>query len=154
DVVETFVLGNAYAQQGDPLALQFASELERRGFRAEAHLMRGRSAWKAKDGKAAFAELSAGLDELRQGPLPLCDTAADTLGLLRRIVRATPALAPEIYAALQRGPLANYVQELNRRSVAQDIAFSLPDPQQCVTALGRELEIPRWQKDFLAARVS
>jgi len=154
DVVERFIFANAYAQQADPLALQLAGELEAGGFVAEARLVRGRSLLKTKDTKAAFTELSAGLDALRQGPISLCDTAGDTLTLLRRAVRAMPALAPEALTALQRGPLANHVHEIDRRSIAQDIAFNLPDPQLCVAALGRELEAPRWQADFLSARLS
>lgn len=153
DVLETYMLANAYAVAGDPLALQLAGELEQRGFRAEAHLVRGRSYLKANAGEQALTELDAGLEDLRQGPIPLCGTAADLL-LQLKLLGQKAAFAPRVLATLLRGPLANYLQETDRRGIAQEIAFSLPDPQLCVDALGPELEVPRWQAPFLAARFS
>jgi hypothetical protein len=146
------MLANAYAVEGDPLALQLAGELEQRGFRAEAHLVRGRANLKANDGEAALAELDAGLEDLRQGPIALCDTAADLL-IQMKLLGQRAALAPRVLAALQRGPLANYQHETDRRGISQEIAFTLPDPQLCVDALGPELQRPRWQAPFLAARL-
>jgi hypothetical protein len=153
DVLETYMLANAYAVQGDPLALQLAGELEQRGFRAEAHLVRGRSSLKANAGEAALSELDAGLEDLRRGPIPLCDTAGELLNQLK-LLGQQAAFAPRVLAALQRGPFANYLQETGRRGIAQQIAFTLPEPQLCVEALGPELELPRWTASFLAARLA
>jgi spermidine synthase len=153
DALETYMLANAYALQGDPLALQLAGELEQRGFRAEAHLVRGRSNLKANIAETAFAELAAGLEDLRRGPMPLCDTTADLLSQLR-LLSQNPSFAPRVLAALQRGPLASYLREVDRRGISQEIAFTLPDPQLCVDALGPELQLPRWQSSFLTARAA
>jgi hypothetical protein len=153
DALETYMLANAYALKGDPLALQLASQLEQRGFSAEAHLVRGRSNLKANAAETAFAELDAGLEDLRRGPIALCDTAADLLSQLKLLAQ-NPLFAPRVVAALQRGPLANYLRESDRRGIAQEIAFTLPDPQLCVDALGPELQLPRWQSQFLAARLA
>jgi hypothetical protein len=153
DVLETYMLANAYALEGDPLAQQLAGELEQRGFRAEAHLVRGRANLKANQAEAAFAELDAGLEDLRQGPIPLCDTAADLLSQLRVLAHNQP-FAARVLASLQRGPLANHLRETDRRGISQEIAFSLGDPQLCVDALGLELQRPRWQAPFLMARLT
>ncbi len=153
DALETYMLANAYAAAGDPLALQLAGELDQRGFRAEAHLVRGRSNLKANAGEQALAELDAGLEDLRQGPIPLCETAADLLSQLKLLGQKAP-FTPRVLAALQRGPLANHLHETDRRGIAQELAFSLPDPQLCVDALGPELQLPRWQAAFLGARFS
>ena len=153
DALETYMLANAYALQGDPLALQLAGELEQRGFRAEAHLVRGRSNLKAKAAETAFAELDAGLEDLRRGPISLCETAGDLLSQLK-VLSQEPPFARRVLAALQRGPLASYLRETDRRGLAQEIAFALPDPQLCIDALGPELQLPRWQAPFLAARLA
>ena len=63
-----------------------------------------------------------------------------------------PTLAARGARALLEGPLAAYNYEGRRSEVAQQLAFLTAEPALCVAALGRNLELPRWQLRFLSAR--
>jgi spermidine synthase len=153
DMIETFVLGNAYAMRGDVRALPLAEALAARGFEPEARLIKGGSLLASRRPADALDELLVALSGLRTGSIPLCETAGDVLQLIRRAGSKEPALAGRALEAVQQGPLAAYQRENLRRSVAQSLAAGLPDPALCVAALGRDLEHPEWALKPLSERM-
>jgi hypothetical protein len=153
DVIETFVLGNAYALRGDVRALPLADALVERGFEPEARLIKGRLMLVSKRPADALDELLAGLSGLRAGSIPLCETANDTLQLIRQSGIKEPALATRALEAVQQGPLPAHQREQLRRRVAQALAATLPDPALCVAALDRDLQLPEWSLEALTSRM-
>jgi hypothetical protein len=153
DIVEVFLAGNGYGQQGDPRATPIAAQLEARGFGPEARLVRARFLAATRQPDSAVRELLAGLDELRTGSISLCNTASETLQMLPPLVRNQPEVAKRAIAAVMAGPLAAYQSERVRTRVAQTMAFEAKDASLCLGALGDELEEPRWEREFLLARV-
>lgn len=153
DMIETFVLGSAYAMRGDVRALPLADALAARGFEPEASLLKGRSLLVSKRPADALEELLVALSGLRAGSIPLCETAGDVLQLIRQAGGKEPALAARALEAVQQGPLPAYQREHLRRRVAQSLAATLPDPALCVAALGRDLQQPEWALEPLSERM-
>lgn len=152
DVVESFALGQILAQQKDERALALASELGREGFGAEEHVIRGRYLSAKGKPSEALDEVLLAIAALRNSALPLCDASRQAVELVLMLGTREPTLAARGARALLEGPLAAYNYEGRRSEVAQQLAFLSAEPALCVAALGRNLELPRWQLRFLSAR--
>lgn len=152
DVLESYALGQVLAHQKDERALTLAGELGRDGYVAEEHVIRGRYFSAVGKPTEAMEELLLAFAELRTSALPLCDTSRQAVELVRTLGTRDPSLAARGARGLLEGPFAAYNYEGRRSEVAQQLAFFTGEPALCVAALGRNLELPRWQLRFLAAR--
>jgi spermidine synthase len=155
DELERYALALGHAAVGR--ATPFIEELERSGYAAEAHLARGNVALHAQDRKHAVAEYARGLERLRSGQIPLCNTAALLLMGLDGAGATSPELARVALDALQAGPLLVGLGESERRATIERLAFSLmrtpgANPRQCVDALGPHLARPLWNEPLLTGR--
>jgi spermidine synthase len=155
DELERYALAIGFASAGR--TTPFIDELEQRGYGAEAHLARGLAAVQAQDGDRAVAEYARGLERVRAGQIPLCNTAALLLIGLDGAAATSQRRARVALGALEAGPLLVGLGESERRASMERLAFSLmrapgADPEQCVRALGQHLEAPLWNEPLLAGR--
>jgi len=152
DVVETYVLGGALAQAHEDAALEMAGRLEQSGFVAEGHVVRARYQIAGGRAEAAADELLAAVVALRSRSMGLCDTAPAAISLLPVVTRGHADLKRRAVDTLLAEPLAVFAQDPLRRHTAQALAFEVGDPELCVRALGKNLEVPLWQRSYLASR--
>ena len=152
DPLEAHVLAQALALQGKDDALPLAAQLAQNGFVAEAKLAEARLFAYDKRLEDAVRTLADGLEHMRREPYALCDTAERTIKLLEQHAAGNPALAKRAAEALLRAPLAARRENEQRLRSAQQLAFVAKDPTLCVRALGRLVEDPRWEPQFLEQR--
>jgi spermidine synthase len=155
DELETYALALGHASLGR--ATPFIDQLAERGYLAEAHLARGRVAQHASDHARAVAEYAQGLDDVRGGQIPLCNSTALLLSGLGSVGAASQQLARQALGVLEAGPLLVGLGESERRASIERLAFSLmrapaADPWQCVRALGQHLTAPLWNEPLLVGR--
>lgn len=152
DSIEAYVIGQVLAQMKDPRSLDLAKSLNDAGFVAEARVIRGRFIAGTGKRSEAMDEIIAALQELRQRPLPLCNTARESISLLPILAKGHPDLAAKAARVLLIGPLAVYAEEERRVITLQSLAFASGDTALCLDALGFQLEEPWWQEAFLEGR--
>ncbi|HEY3237155.1 MAG TPA: fused MFS/spermidine synthase, partial [Polyangiaceae bacterium] len=152
DVLEWYAMGEGFAHLGDAQALVLADKLATQSHRVEAELIRGRYHAANHRPAEAFDALLRGVGELRRDALPLCSAALQTLELMRNVAKGNPALERRAIQALLSGHFAADLEDELRVRTAQELAFSLGDPEVCVRALGRQLSEPWWEQTFLTGR--
>jgi hypothetical protein len=153
DIVEIFVLGQAYAHVRDERALPLADELQSAGFGAEAELVRARYEIASGQVSAAFDALVRSVGRLRLEAPTLCQTASEVLRLMKHVAHGRPEYAEAAVDVLLEAPFAGYVEEDFRITTAQRLAFDLEPVEPCLRALRADRTI-RWERAYLAARYS
>ncbi|MBX3182590.1 MAG: fused MFS/spermidine synthase [Polyangiaceae bacterium] len=152
DVMATWVYALVLAERGDGGAEPLADRLEKRGFRAEAAVVRAALAITRGEPARATPHLVSALDVSRRAPFGLCDTLSRALDLTTTLARQTESERAALTAALDAGPFVAYLDEDTRRYSLFSLSLTSGDPQECVRRLGDERARPHWEITFLTQR--
>ncbi len=153
DLVAAYAYGRVLGLNGSQTVLALADRLAREAFTAEAEYLRGLYEEAIHHPELALSHYENALIALRAEALPLCELATQLVNSSVALAKRQPDSATRFARLMLDRPFAAYLIEGKRITAAQQLAFISPDPRVCVEALGKDLFLPTWTLQFLAARM-